>query len=414
MSATTPVSEQAGRPGAPTGLARLVAIGRDEFADQHWGTQPLLSRAGELPAPFADLLSNDAVDELLSRRGLRTPFVRVAKGGRTMAERDFTRPGGTGAMVADQVSDTDLTRLFADGHTIVLQGLHRTWGPLTDFVHDLADDLGHPVQANAYITPPQSTGFSAHYDVHDVFVMQVSGEKTWRIHEPVLRDPLRTEPWGERSDAVGRQAEGEPYLEATLQPGDCLYLPRGWLHSATALGGVSNHITLGVHTWQGGHVLDAVVAEARMLIADDPELRASLDLGVDVADAATYGEEIEAARDALGAAMGRVDPARVAARVAAQRRGTARPSPTSPVRTTEQLGQMRAAPDRWRLRLREHLDARLLDGVLLSRAGRLRIAEEHEGAITRLLRSGALAVDDVGAEVAARLVTAGVAVLEPA
>ena len=38
------------------------------------------------------------------------------------------------------------------------------------------------MQANAYITPPQNQGFSHHYDVHDVFVLQLAGEKEWTIH----------------------------------------------------------------------------------------------------------------------------------------------------------------------------------------------------------------------------------------
>ena len=78
-----------------------------------------------------------------------------------------------------------LTALFADGATLVLQALHRTWPPLIEFTQQLAADLGHAVQVNAYVTPPQSRGFDDHYDVHDVFVLQVSGEKRWRIHEPV-------------------------------------------------------------------------------------------------------------------------------------------------------------------------------------------------------------------------------------
>ena len=78
-----------------------------------------------------------------------------------------------------------MLELFADGHTVVLQGLHRLWPPLIEFAGALTTDLGHPVQVNAYITPASSQGFSAHYDVHDVFVLQVAGEKRWRIHEPV-------------------------------------------------------------------------------------------------------------------------------------------------------------------------------------------------------------------------------------
>ncbi|MGV7858540.1 JmjC domain-containing protein, partial [Mycobacterium kansasii] len=74
---------------------------------------------------------------------------------------------------------------FASGATIVLQGLHRLWPPMIDFVRSMVDDLGHPVQANAYVTPPGSRGFDAHYDVHDVFILQVSGEKHWTVHPPV-------------------------------------------------------------------------------------------------------------------------------------------------------------------------------------------------------------------------------------
>jgi exonuclease III len=33
-----------------------------------------------------------------------------------------------------------------------------------------AAELGHPIQVNAYITPPQSQGFAPDHDVHDVFV----------------------------------------------------------------------------------------------------------------------------------------------------------------------------------------------------------------------------------------------------
>ena len=106
-----------------------------------------------------------------------------------MPERRYTRGGGTGALIGDQVADDRVLALFADGHTIVLQGLHRLWPPLIDFAGALTTDLGHPVQINAYITPSSSQGFSAHYDVHDVFVLQVAGEKRWRIHAPVRQRP---------------------------------------------------------------------------------------------------------------------------------------------------------------------------------------------------------------------------------
>ena len=226
-------------------LRRCIAIEPDAFAEvlEPWS---LLTTFDELGEDFGDLLTLDTVDELLSRRGLRTPFLRVAKDKVVDASR-FTRSGGAGAEIADQLADDKLLGLFVDGSTLVLQGLHRVWPPLMAFAAQLADDLGHPVQINAYITPPQSQGFSAHYDVHDVFVLQIAGEKQWFIHEPVFESPLRSQPWNDRSTAVTEAATQAPVIDTVLRPGDALYLPRGYLHSAKALGGVSVHLTVGIH-----------------------------------------------------------------------------------------------------------------------------------------------------------------------
>ncbi len=189
-------------------LQRLVPVDAAQFAADTWGTSPLVTRAADLPGGLLELFAEGAVDELVSRRGLRAPFLRVARDGQTLGDREFTQGGGVGASVADQVSDDKLLRLFAGGSTIVLQGLHRTWSPLIDFCQALAEQLGHPVQANAYVTPRQSTGFSDHYDVHDVFVLQVGGEKHWRLRPPVHPAPLRDEPWTDHRTAVVEASGG--------------------------------------------------------------------------------------------------------------------------------------------------------------------------------------------------------------
>src|SRR5690349_6148012 len=272
---TSRVSADHGRHPA---LRRLVPVDVETFAREHWSKRPLVTSAAHLPGGLAGLFDEDAVDELVSRRGLRAPFLRVAREGRTLGDREFTQGGGVGATVADQVSDDKLLRLFGDGSTIVLQGLHRTWGPLIDFTQLLAEELGHPVQANAYVTPSQSTGFSDHYDVHDVFVLQMAGEKRWRLRAPVHPSPLRDEPWTDHRAAVEEAGRAEPELEFTLRPGDVLYLPRGWIHSATALGGVSTHLTLGVHVWTRRHLADDLVRLALQAASRDARVRGSLDV----------------------------------------------------------------------------------------------------------------------------------------
>ena len=296
-----------------------------------------MSTADRLPAAFADLFSQAAADELLSRRGLRTPFIRVAKGGAVIDPARYTRPGGVGAMVGDQVADDRILELFLDGHTIVLQGLHRLWPPIIDFAGALTTDLGHPVQVNAYITPPSSTGFSAHYDVHDVFVLQIAGEKRWRIHPPVQVDPLRDEPWTDRATAVAQRASEEPCLEAVLRPGDALYLPRGYLHAAeTLVDGSSIHLTVGVHPVTRHAVLEALTA----LVADEPQLRSSLPLGIDVSDPAQIEADVAATADALVSGLRTVTPAQVGDRLAARVVPGNRPAPIAPLAQAEAAGRL--------------------------------------------------------------------------
>ena len=171
----------------------------------------------------------------------------MVKEGGTIAESEYAREISwrpkpfTGTVDPDRVA-----KAFADGATIVLQALHHTWLPLARFCRALEVDVGSGVQANSYYTPRRSQGFAVHHDTHDVFVLQVAGEKHWGVYNPVLELPLKAQRW---SSSLGEA--GRPVLELTLRAGDTLYLPRGWLHDALTSDTDSLHITVGVnvHTW---------------------------------------------------------------------------------------------------------------------------------------------------------------------
>lgn len=397
-------------------LARLLTITPEEFAEHYWGTAPLICSAARLGAGFDDLFSNDAVDELISTRGLRTPFLRVAKNGRTLGDAEFTAPGGVGAAIRDQLSDDRLLHLFAGGSTLVLQGLHRTWGPLIAFAGQLGADLGHPVQVNAYVTPAQSTGFSSHYDVHDVFVIQIAGEKRWQIREPVLTNPLRTQPWEGRRDAVTRASQAEPLLDVTLTPGDVLYLPRGYLHAATALGAISTHLTIGIHAWTRHHLLDRLMTYAVARLADDPDVRRSLPMGIDWnQDDPVPAADFDVVRERLIAILAAAAPADVRDQSQHAHRAGQRAAPVAPIASVvaaERLGLDDT------LALRPHLAAVLTDSAacddaeLISRAGPFTVAAADRPIIDRLLAGGAIPVRESGIDLARRLVLGGIATLD--
>jgi ribosomal protein L16 Arg81 hydroxylase len=324
----------------------------------------------------------------------------------------FTGPGGVGAGIADQVSDDKLVRLFADGSTLVLQALHRVWPPIIQLCQQLSAELGHPVQANAYVTPPQNQGFSDHYDVHDVFVLQIAGEKRWQIHPPVLEAPLRDQPWTDRKSAVQRGARERPLIEAVLRPGDCLYLPRGFLHAATALGGVSIHLTIGVHTWTRYALAEQLVGQALRTLAADPTARRSLPMGLDFSEPTSLRGDAELVGHLLADALERADGD--AAFQALQRavRGTQRAAPVGPLRQLRDAGTI--SPDTV-INLRRHLAASLDHvgerTVIRSRAEDFPVAEEDAAPVKSLLDDGSARAEDLGLELARRLVLAGLAVV---
>ncbi len=307
-------------------LSRCSAVDARTFADQYWGRRPLLSTSVDLPRDFSDLLSPGAVDELIAERGVRAPFLRLARDGEILGKDCYLGPAGFGAEIADQVDSAKVLAELASGATVVLQGLHRLWPPLIDFVREAVDDLGHPVQANAYITPPGSRGFDPHYDVHDVFVLQVSGQKRWVVHEPVHHHPLPSQPWTEHRTAIAERVRDEPFIDTVLAAGDALYLPRGWLHAAEALDTTSIHLTIGVSATTGLDVARAVLDELSTIEA----FRQPLPMGVAptdrdeaVATVTKVMAEVVAALQDNAAALSSGAAARLSNRYATQTRPVA-------------------------------------------------------------------------------------------
>lgn len=346
-------------------LRRLTGMSGKQFARDHWGARPLLTRSA---GGFEDLFSAEAVDELIAHRALRTPFVRMASEGTVLSPSLFTSSGGTGAEVSDQLDSAKVLQQFAAGATLVLQGLHRTWGPIGEFTRALVRDLGHPAQVNAYVTPASSRGFDPHYDTHDVFVLQIAGTKRWTIHEPVHTHPLVDQPWTDHRDAVAEAAERAAQIDQVFEPGDVLYLPRGWLHSAVAQGGTSIHLTIGLRATTRHDLLTTLLARA----GEDPELRRSLALGVDYTDPASLAEDLAAT---VTAAHTLLDQASVDDLAASLHRGYAdatRPEPVRPLATLDALAELTA------------------DTLLTWRAGLTERIEENEHQVRIALRSTTL------------------------
>jgi hypothetical protein len=201
-------------------------------------------------------------------------------------------------------------------------------------------------------------------------------------------------------------------IEETFAPGDCLYLPRGYLHSATALGGTSIHLTIGVHAWTRRHVADELLKAAVTRASGSRELRQALPLGTDLVGAGPAPEDVEAVRAALLEALQQVDAGDLLTGLAGSARAAQRPAPLAPLAQAEAADTL---TDTSHVALRAHVAAALVPAaggrtVLRSRVGTIGVERTDLAAIERLLADGTATAGDLGVELTRALLRSGVVV----
>jgi len=295
------------------------------FVRDHWAKAPLLRR-GAGPDGFDDLLSLDDVDRILATTSPRTPAFRMVKDGKPLPPSAYTKSGRMGSVpLADLADPGKIFDQFHAGATIVLQSLQRYWPPLTELSRQLELFFTHPVQVNAYLTPPASRGLGVHHDTHDVFVLQVHGRKLWQVWDAAVPFPLAHQ----KQLPPGAESPTEaPQVDAELAPGDCLYVPRGFRHAARTAETASLHLTVGMLTRNWNDLLREVVE----LATEEAWFRESLPVGF-ANDPATLEGSLADRVEELRRFLDKVDLAKVADR-AGRRFWANRPPPLE--------GQLRA------------------------------------------------------------------------
>jgi ribosomal protein L16 Arg81 hydroxylase len=233
----------------------------EQFADEYWEHKPLLLKRRD-PDYYRSVFTIDDADELIQFLEPDSPFLRVVN----------ARDAGNDAPAA--ACGRGIERVFSrfrSGSSIVLQSIHRRSPRLAELCRSLSHRLSQTFQVNAYLTPSGAQALPRHWDTHDVFVLQIDGGKEWRLWNAPLPHPLPHNLY--RDDAPAE----EPAQSFLLEPGDCLYIPRGWVHEAVSRDEEpSFHLTVGAiaTTWH-----DLMVRVLQNAAERHPELRKSLPIG---------------------------------------------------------------------------------------------------------------------------------------
>jgi len=220
----------------------LSPIDPSVFLAEKWERQHCIINK-DAPHFFDDLITLTDLDFILTSRELHLSECRMVQ------EGSIVDPSSYAVNLRRHVPKVDIGKvmtLFADGATIILDGLNRCHAPLGHLCNQLESETGFRFQVNSYLTPKRAKGFRRHYDDHDVFVLQVSGRKKWRIFNAPVQLPMhRHHDHNIDLSVLPLQQEFD------LTSGNAVYIPRGLVHEAEGLGEDSFHLTLGVtsETW---------------------------------------------------------------------------------------------------------------------------------------------------------------------
>jgi len=192
-------------------LALLAGLTPAQFMRHHWQKKPLLVRQA-IPG-FQPFLSRAALFKLAAQEQVESRVI-------VQHDKGWTMKSGP-------VAPRSLPPLSKEGWTLLLQGvdLHEPAGHALlqqfRFVPDARlDDL-----MISFATP--GGGVGPHFDSYDVFLLQASGRRRWKIG---LQKDFTLQP-----DVPLKILQNfEPDEEFVLEAGDMLYLPPRYAHDGIA------------------------------------------------------------------------------------------------------------------------------------------------------------------------------------
>lgn len=165
-----------------------------------------------------------------------------------------------------------IDKALRQGATLRVYGVSRFESRCALQLRLLRQVLKREAFVNLYLTPAQSPGLKLHYDLEDSLVVQVKGEKLWRLHQA---DGGPRYPRELSTPAV----RAEPTQIVHMRAGDVLFVPSGLAHTVETRESSSQHITFGVHVSRQVTLLGALLEQ---FAAGEEELRRPIRSGEEV------------------------------------------------------------------------------------------------------------------------------------
>lgn len=199
------------------------------------------------PDKFAGVMSWQTLSDLVNQTGIWSSHsLQLVLDHRKLEPQEYCTPE-TGRD-KQQILAPDLDKVrgwLRQGASMICNDVDNLTPGLKATARALEEALTAKVQANLYCSWQAHPGFGSHFDTHEVFALHVAGRKTWRIYGRHFDDPVSHVSFKTLGQEFHDRHKGPVTMEVTLEPGDLLYIPRGWYHDALATSEATMHVAFG-------------------------------------------------------------------------------------------------------------------------------------------------------------------------
>jgi lysine-specific demethylase/histidyl-hydroxylase NO66 len=237
----------------------LGSLNLNKFKSENLDQSPLILRnSSQLHLE----LGTAEVDEYLNYcEGQIDQFVRIVN-----QQKEVTIPSN--GRLSTETQKSFIERSYKSGATIKIEDFECRHPLMSLLCRSLEEEFGGLAYAMTFLTPPNEIGFPVHFDVASAFIVQLEGSKKWRVYEKMVELPTQR-----MNRHISDSELPSLWKEFILYPGDVLYIPSGFPHSAECTSEHSLHMTIGISPWTSSQVIEYA---ANVMAEQIPELRERL------------------------------------------------------------------------------------------------------------------------------------------
>ena len=217
----------------------FAPLTRECFLADTW-TKSFLHLTGP-KGRFTPLLPWEELNQILEWHAPSAATLKLFRGGQHLDPQLYIDGQGGGV----RLNTGRLLAALSQGASLVMDEVQEIAPRVRALAESLTCTFRAPVIVNLYAGWGRDNAFPLHWDAQEVFILQLSGRKHWKVYAPTRPNPLK-------EDAVQPPPpSGSPLWEGILEDGDMLYMPRGYWHLVTPLGEPSLHLNFGVEPPSG-------------------------------------------------------------------------------------------------------------------------------------------------------------------